>query len=165
MRTIRPNAADCATHFGTYIRAVPDGDIVEHLHSRPIAAALVGFGEARANVPPAPGKWCPKQMLGHVIDTERIFSYRILRIARGDQTPLPGFEQDPYVDNAGFERRTLADLLEEFRVVRQGTLFLVEHLDPAAWERRGMVSNMSIGVRGLVWATAGHELHHTQRLV
>jgi hypothetical protein len=164
MRTVRPNSADYSTYFGTYIREVPDGDIVAHLRACPLALCLREFSEDSASQPPAPGKWSPKQVLGHVSDTERVFAYRALRIARGDQTPLPGFEQDPFVANAGFDRRTLADLIEEFAAVRQSTILLVEHFDPAAWKRRGAVSGMNISVRGLVWAMAGHERHHSRLL-
>ena len=99
-------------------------------------------------------------MIGHLADAERVFSYRALRIARGDQTPLPGFEQDDYVIRGAFDERRLADLAQEFSAVRAATLSLFRSFDDAAWTRRGVVSNNEISVRALAYLTAGHELHH-----
>ena len=101
---------------------------------------------------------------GHVIDTERIFSYRALRISRGDKTPIEGFEQDDYVRNASFERRSVADLLAEFETVRRATVFLFRSLDAQAWSRRGIASQNEVTVRALAYIIAGHELHHMEVL-
>ena len=93
-------------------------------------------------------------------DTERILSYRVLRIARGDTTPLPRFEQDEYVPYAASNERTLEDLLHEFAAVRESTLALLGGLPPEAWRRAGTASGFPVTARGLVFTLAGHELHH-----
>jgi len=108
----------------------------------------------------APGKWTVKEVLGHVTDTERIFTYRALRIARGDQTPLASFEQDDYVKNGGFGERTLASLAEEFALVRAASIALFRSFSEEAWSRRGIASQKEVSVRGLAFITAGHQIHH-----
>jgi hypothetical protein len=99
-----------------------------------------------------------------VNDTERIFAYRALRIARADQTPIEGFEQDDYVRNGPFADRRLADLIEDFGRVRQATLSLFRNLDAAAWARRGVANNSEVSVRAIAYIIAGHELHHRRIL-
>ncbi len=108
----------------------------------------------------APGKWSVQEMLGHIIDTERIFSCRALRVARADQTPLPSFDQDPYVAAAEFERCDWIELLEEFEHVRRATILLLKHLPDAAWSRSGTASNAPITVRALAYILIGHVEHH-----
>ena len=105
-----------------------------------------------------------KEILGHVNDAERIFTYRALRIARGDQTPLPGFEQDDYVKTGGFNERPLADLVEEFADIRSASLALFRSFDEEEWLRRGTASEKEVSVRALGFITAGHELHHRRIL-
>ena len=108
----------------------------------------------------APDKWTPKEILGHLIDDERIFVYRMLTVARGDPLALPGFDQNRYVTHAGFEIRDWADLLEEYRLTRQGTVAFLQGLPAASWLRRGTVNGYPASVRGLAFHVAGHELHH-----
>jgi uncharacterized damage-inducible protein DinB len=108
----------------------------------------------------APGKWTVKEVLGHITDTERIFSYRALRIARGDQTPLPGFEQDDYVRSGAFGDRTLAGLAEEFGAVRTASVSLLRSFNEEAWSRRGVASQKEVTVRALGFMIAGHQIHH-----
>ena len=105
-----------------------------------------------------------KDVVGHVADTERIFAYRALRISRGDQTPLSGFEQDDYVREANFGARKLADIVEEYAHVRQASLDLFRSLDENAWLRRGVASNNAVTVLALAYLIAGHELHHRKIL-
>jgi uncharacterized damage-inducible protein DinB len=112
----------------------------------------------------APGKWTIKQVVGHLADDERIFAYRALCVARHDPRPLAGFDEKDYVPYGGFEERTLADLLEECRVVRQATLSFLSGLTPEAWRRRGMANGYPVSVRGLAFHVAGHELHHLRIL-
>jgi hypothetical protein len=102
--------------------------------------------------------------VGHIADSERVFAYRALRIARGDQTPLPGFEQEDYVRAAHFNRRKLADLVEEFSDVRLASLALFSSLDQEAWLCRGVASDHPVTVRALAYIIAGHELHHRRIL-
>ena len=99
-------------------------------------------------------------MLGHINDTERIMSYRAWRISRGDATPIEGFEQDDYVRNARFARRSLADLIEDYIAVRRATVSSFRNLDEPAWTRRGVANKNEVTVRALAYIIAGHELHH-----
>ena len=108
----------------------------------------------------APGKWSIKELLGHVIDGERIFAYRALRFGRNDQTALNGFEQDDYVAAGAFDKRELSDLIDEFEEVRRATIHLFRGFDETAWTRRGVASENEVSVRALAYIIAGHELHH-----
>ena len=105
-----------------------------------------------------------KEVLGHINDTERIMSYRVLRIARGDQTPIEGYEQDDYVTGGKFSRRTMDDLLQEFMTIRNATIQLIRHLDAETAERHGTANNKQISARAIVYVIAGHELHHRRIL-
>jgi len=116
--------------------------------------------ESDADATYAPGKWSIKEVAGHIVDTERIMAYRLLRIARGDSTPLPGFEQDDYVRDGNFASRTLANLIEEFRLVRAATLALLQGLDGEALVRRGLADGKPVSARALAYIIAGHERHH-----
>jgi hypothetical protein len=159
--TIHPNATEHPEYHGRYIAQVPQGNILDILQQGLDATlALLGGASARADFRYAPGKWSLKEVVGHVIDTERIFAYRTLRFARNDKTPLPGFEQDDYMPYANFAGRELSDLAREFDCVRQATLFLLRNLDAAAWERRGTASGGEFTVRAMAYVTAGHEIHH-----
>ena len=110
----------------------------------------------------APGKWTLAESLLHVADTERVFAYRALRVSRGDQTPLPGFDQDPWVPLSGADRRTLADILTEIEAVRNANLHLIRAFDDAAASRMGTASGNPVSVRALVWIIAGHFAHHLE---
>jgi hypothetical protein len=112
----------------------------------------------------APGKWTFKEVIGHLADDERIFAYRALCIARGDTTPLPGFDENEYMAAARFEARTLADVANEYRSVRDASITLFASLDERAWLRRGIVNEYEASVRGLAFHIAGHELHHLRVL-
>jgi uncharacterized damage-inducible protein DinB len=127
-------------------------------------ALLRGLPPSMAKHRYAPDKWTVNQTIGHVIDAERIFTARALRFSRNDSQPLPGFEQNPYVENATFDAYPLADLAAELDAVRQATVFLFSHLDEAAWMRKGVASGAEVTVRALAYITAGHELHHRQIL-
>ena len=118
------------------------------------------FPEDRGTHAYADGKWTIKEVLGHISDTERIFTYRALRIARCDQTPLASFEQDDFVNNGGFAARALADLAEEFNAVRGASVALFRSFNDAAWSRRGVASQKEVTVRALGFITAGHQIHH-----
>ncbi len=157
----RPESGEYAPYYERYVSLVPDGDILATLEGQaPQTVALLAPHQADGDFRYAAGKWSVKEALGHVIDTERVFSYRGLRIARNDRTPLAGFEQDDYVKYGPFGQCSLAALLEEFTSVRQATLSLFRALDEAAWARRGVASNNEVTVRGLAYIIAGHELHH-----
>ena len=157
-----PDASEYAPYYGRYISLVETHDILRTLEqqSPQTLALLSGLSEQQGDSRYAPGKWSIKQMVGHVIDAERIFTYRALRIARNDKTPIEGFEQDDYVRDGGFEHRKLADLCDEFAAVRKATVLMFGNLRPEAWPRRGVANNNEISVRAIAYILAGHELHH-----
>lgn len=162
----RPDSTEHAPYFAKYISLVPDGEIIATLGKQieSTLGLLGGLSEAQGELRYAPGKWSVKEVIGHLIDAERIFAYRALRFARNDQRPLAGFDENDFVANAGFGARRLADLAEEFECVRRSSLYLFRHLDDEAWSRRGVANDNEIGVRALAWITAGHELHHLEIL-
>jgi uncharacterized damage-inducible protein DinB len=158
----RPAGDEYAPYYGTYISKVPDGDVHALLESQlaDTLALIRSLPESRGQHRYAPDKWSIKEVLGHVIDAERIFGYRALRIGRGDTTPLPGFEQNDYVPVAHFDRRTLKDLADELAAVRQSTIQLFQHLDAEALVRRGTASGNPVSVRAIAYIILGHERHH-----
>jgi hypothetical protein len=161
-RRIRPAADEFNPFYAGYIAQVPDGDVVEALiGGAEIASALLGdLDEEAASFSYAPGKWTLKEVLLHCADAERIFTYRALRIARGDETPLPGFDENAYVPLSGAANRTIEDILDEFESVREATVTMFSGLPSDAWTRRGTASNNVVSVRALAWITSGHLLHH-----
>ena len=158
----RPEATEYAEFYAGYVSKVPGTDAVSVLESQRLQMVqlFAGRSERDGSFRYAPGKWTVKEVLGHVTDAERIFTYRALRIARGDQTPLPSFEQDDYVKNGGFAGRTLAGLAEEFALVRAASIALFRSFPEEAWSRRGIASQKEVTVRGLAFITAGHQIHH-----
>jgi uncharacterized damage-inducible protein DinB len=162
----RPAADECSPYYFTYIQLVPDGDIVQTLQTQhaDIHTLLKNTTDADASAHPAPGEWSIKQVVAHLSDTERLFSFRALWFARGEQSALPGMEPDPWVAITDANARTLSDLLAEFDHVRAASLSFFANLDPAAWQRRGIASGNVMSVRALAWIIAGHELHHNRSL-
>jgi uncharacterized damage-inducible protein DinB len=158
----KPEANEFARYYSKYISLVRDGDVVSTLRQQldNSLSLLRGIPEDKANSRYAPEKWSVKEVVGHVLDTERIFGYRALRFARNDQTPLNGFEQDDYVRAGNFGRIRLSDLADEFQNVRQANIHLFRSLDDAAWLRRGAANENEVSVRALAYIIAGHELHH-----
>jgi uncharacterized damage-inducible protein DinB len=158
----RPQKGDYADYFGKYIDLVPSGDFLELLQKQKqdLHLLLSTLSEEQADFRYAPGKWSIKEVVGHINDTERIFAYRLMRIARGDQTALPSFEQDGYIQTGNFSARTLKDLLEEFSAIREASIALVRSLDDAAWQRRGISSQKEITTTALAFIIAGHVRHH-----
>jgi hypothetical protein len=162
----RPQAGEYAPYYDRYISLIKGEDILNTLDQqrRETMLLLSGRDEKDGDFRYAPDKWSAKELLGHVCDTERIFAYRALRVARGDATPIEGYEQDDYVRNGPFAQRPLADLVEDFIAVRRATLSLLRNLDEAAWSRRGIANKNEVSVRGLAYIIAGHELHHRRIL-
>jgi DinB superfamily len=162
----RPQPTEYASYYEKYVALVPGNDIVSILEAQRLQMIqlFAARSERDGNFRYAPDKWTVKEVLGHISDTERIFAYRALRIARADQTPLSGFEQDDYVRAGGFGERTLADLAEEFADVRSATVALFRPLGEEAWSRRGTANKNEVTVRALAFIIAGHELHHREIL-
>ena len=162
----RPEAGEYSPYHERYISLVAGNDILGALDGqrRQMLILVSGCDDKDGDLRYAPDKWSVKEVLGHVCDTERIFAYRALRIARGDPTPLAGFEQDDYIRNGPFGTHALADMIEDYIAVRRATLTLFRNLDEQAWTRRGVANNSEISVRALAYLTAGHELHHRRIL-
>lgn len=158
----RPDRSEYAPFYAGYVAQVPDGDLLRTLEEQDeqTVALLSAVPESRGGFAYAPGKWTLREVVGHVTDAERVFSYRALRIARGDTMSLHGFDEEAWVPAAGANSRTLADLLGELRVVRASTLALLRHLPPDAVGRVGTASDKPVSVRALAWIIAGHERHH-----
>jgi hypothetical protein len=163
---VRPQPTEYAAHYEKYISLVPGTDILGVLEAQGmLMTQLLGArSEREGNFRYAPDKWTVKEVVGHIVDTERIFAYRALRISRNDKTPIEGFEQDDYVKNGGFNDRTLVDLAGEFSQVRGATLALFLGLGGDAWQRRGTANKNEVTVRALAFIIAGHELHHRRIL-
>ena len=166
IRSTPPDASEHAPYYGRYTALVANGDIVETLAQQcpETIALLSSLSDEGANYRYAPTKWSIKEMLGHVVDAERIFAYRALRIARNDQTPIEGFEQDDYVRGANFSECHFNDMLEELTCVRRASVLLFQQLSPEAWLRHGMANQMGISVRALAYVVAGHEIYHRNAL-
>jgi hypothetical protein len=162
----RPEPGEYAPYYERYVSLIPGTDILGTLDAqrRQMMLLLSGRDERDGDFRYAPEKWNAKEVLGHVCDTERIFAYRALRISRGDQTPLAGFEQDDYVRNGPFAKAPLGEIIEDYIAVRRATLTLLRNLDEAAWARRGNASKNEVTVRALAYMIAGHEVHHRRIL-
>jgi hypothetical protein len=162
----RPDPTEYAPYYGNYISRVPEPDVLATLRgdAPELISTLKAIPEERGGFRYAEGKWSIREMIGHMIDAERIFAYRALRIGRADATPLPGFEQNDYVAAAGSDSRTLKDLVEELRTVRESTILLFASLPEEAWTRRGVASGHEISVRALAYVIAGHTRHHLKVL-
>lgn len=140
----------------TSVLALLEGQIAQ------LRTLLSNTSESAAHQAYAPGKWTLVESLLHVADTERVFSYRVLRISRGDQTPLPGFEQDEWVPESRASKRTFSDILTELEAVRNSSIALVRSLDDTAIQQTGTASGAAISVRALVWMMTGHLAHHIE---
>ena len=160
--SLRPQPGEYAPYYEKYLSQIESNDILSTLDDqrRQMLLLLSGRTEADGDLRYAPDKWSLKEVLGHINDTERIMSYRALRISRGDATPIAGFEQDDYVRNGPFSDRSLADLIEDYIAVRRATITLFRNLDEAAFARRGVANKNDVTVRALAYIIAGHELHH-----
>ena len=158
----RPEPNECTPYYHTYINQVPEGDIIEILENQleETLQLLKGLSEDKALYRYAADKWSIKEIIGHVIDAERVFAYRALNIARNDRSELPGMEQDDYVKFAKFDDLPLADLLAGFRYVRQSNIFLFKSFDEEMQMRKGIASGCEFTVRTFPFIIAGHEKHH-----
>ncbi len=160
--SLRPVPSEHGSYFGTYIDLVPEADIVDLLATQidDTVRLLSSLSEEQARFRYAPNKWSLKQVVGHLIDVERIFVYRALRFSRNEAVALPGFEQDDYVAAANFDQRTLRELAEEFRAVREATVCFFKGLTDAMMLRTGTASETTLSVRAVAYILAGHERHH-----
>lgn len=162
----RPVASEFDPYYARYVDAVPSGDPVALLAADLDEARLfyAAIGDERAGAPYAPRKWSVKDVIQHVADNERVMTYRALRAARADATPLPGYEQDDFVRSANAGARTLASLLDELAAVRAGTIALFATLDDAAAGRATRANGAPVTGRGLLYIILGHDRHHRRIL-
>lgn len=158
----RPQPGEYPEPYDRYVGKVPEGHLDEILEAQweELGCLLEELDDDAAEFRYAEGKWSIKELLGHLVDAERIFAYRLLCLARGDQTPLPGFDENAYVAAANFDARPLESLLEEYDLVRGQTLGLLRGLGEEELERRGTVNGKSVTARAIAFVLAGHELHH-----
>jgi len=162
----RPERTEYAPFYHGYVTSVPEGDVVELMRAggRELLDAIGRIPETRGGHRYGADKWTIREVIGHLIDAERIFSYRALRIARGDQTLLPGFDENEYVRTAGSDQRTLADLARELAAVRESTVLLFESFPDEVWSRMGNANGTPMSVRALAYVVAGHPMHHLRLL-
>ncbi|NEW06284.1 DinB family protein [Paenibacillus sp. SYP-B3998] len=159
----RPDSQEYASYYSTYTDLVPEGDYTSFLRNQlhVITTLYEQLSEERSEGRYAPGKWSLKEVLGHITDTERVMSYRMLRILRGDSTNLPGFDQDVFMANASFQHVSLLTLLDDFKAVRSATFSLLTTLtEETDWLRTGRVNDIAISARSLAYIIAGHAEHH-----
>jgi uncharacterized damage-inducible protein DinB len=159
---MKPEKGEFLPYYERYIDLVGSGDVLATLSQQmaETQALLRSLPASVATYRYAPGKWSVNEVIGHLIDSERIFAARALTFARADRTPLPGFEQDDYITNSSFDSYALGELASELGAVRESTLFLFKHLEEDAWMRRGVANGAEVSVRALAYIIAGHELHH-----
>jgi hypothetical protein len=162
----RPGAGEHAPYYGRYVALVPESDAIVALERQMTESlALVrSIPESLAGHRYGPDKWTIKEVVGHVVDAERVFAYRALRFARNDRTPLPGFDENAYVPAGNFGHRLLADLIAEWDLLRLANMAFFRGLEPEAWDRRGLASDHPISVRALAYVIAGHGRHHVEIL-
>lgn len=159
----RPTSDEHNPYYAKYIALVPDDDldVVHHLADQHHdTVGILRKAKGKGDHAYGPGKWTVKEVVGHICDTERVMAYRALRFSRGDQTELPGFDENEYVASSTFASRTMDDLLEELWSVRAATLSLAKHLREDALGKRGKANGQPVSVRALLYIIAGHERHH-----
>jgi hypothetical protein len=159
---MRPNPGDYAPFFERYIQLIEGEDILKILNdqNKKTQDILNSFSEHKGNYRYAEGKWTVKEVVGHLLDSERVFAYRALCIARGEKKSLPGYEQDDYVKEGNFNRRELFDLNYEFRLLRESNLLLFRSFSPEMMQRKGFANESTVSVIALMYIIAGHEKHH-----
>ena len=162
----RPEKNEYAAYYETYVSLVDETDIVPTLQNQltEINNLLAEIKEEKAALAYEEGKWTIKELIGHLIDGEKIFAYRALRFARADETSLPGFEQDGYIENAKFNDVSLAELIEEFTLLRRANLLFFKNLPAEAWTRGGMASDNFVSVCAIAYIMVGHVRHHVNIL-
>lgn len=158
----RPEPSEYAEYYERYISLVKADNIASIFAEQPaeVRSMLAGVPEEKGSFAYANGKWTIKELLSHVIDGERIFSYRALRISRGDKTPIEGFEQDDYIAASNANNRTFKDLIDEFALERQANIHLINNMSDAASQQIGTASDNPVSARAIVYIMAGHVRHH-----
>lgn len=161
----KPEQDEYAEYYDRYISLV-EGDVLPMLDGQPaeLRAIFAALPEEKGTYKYAEDKWTLKEVLSHLIDGERFFAYRMLRISRGDKTPIEGFEQDDYIENSNANSRSFDELLDEFDLQRRSNMLFVRNLSDEATQRLGTASGYTVSVRALVYIMAGHVRHHVKIL-
>jgi DinB family protein len=162
----RPETSEYAEYYGKYTGRIPGTNVLPVLEQQ-LESTLALFrkiDERKAEFQYAPGKWSIKQLVGHIIDSERVFAYRALVFSRNDTTALPGFDQDKWAGQSNYSGLTMAEITAEFEAVRRATIALFRNVEPAAWNRKGTANGKEVTVRALAFITAGHLDHHIEIL-
>jgi len=162
----RPGSGEYAPYYANYVQLVPDGDILQILvvQGEQTLALFGGLDDQKAIHRYEPGKWSIKEVMGHLVDTERLFAFRALWCARNDPSAQPGMEQDDWVVQGRFDRYSVADLTAAYRVTREASLLLFQSFDAQDWLRRGTANEVEFSVRAFPFIVAGHERHHLRIL-
>ena len=158
-----PATDEYAPFYEDYVQRASQRDDLYTALSHQIDELRSAFGsltDRQTRFKPGPQEWSIKEVIGHLNDVERVFSYRLLRISRNDATPLPGFEQEDYVRMAGFDEYSLDGLLTEFEHLRRANMITIQYMSTEAVDRRGTVSGMTVSARALIYMLIGHVDHH-----
>jgi hypothetical protein len=163
---MRPQKNEYAEYYDTYVSKVAEENIIEALENQhqEMDVLFSSISDEMGLYRYEPGKWTIKELLGHLSDGEQVFAYRALRFASGDETPLPGFDQDPYVINGNANNTSMEDLLDEFLALRKASILFFKNLPAEAWQRVGTASDNPVSVRALAYIMVGHVRHHVQIL-
>ncbi|WP_040206045.1 DinB family protein [Neobacillus jeddahensis] len=158
----RPLVSEYPDYYAPYVNLVPEGDLLAILNEglEKTIDLFEGLSEEQEHFRYAPGKWSVKEVLGHMTDTERVMSYRLLRIGRGDQTPLAGFNENDYIAGSVFDQLPIQTILEDFIATRKASITLIKTMPEEAWQRTGIANNLSNSSRALAYIIAGHAIHH-----
>lgn len=158
----RPERNEYAEYYHKYVEKVPQGNIVDILDDQ--LNSIVNFfshiTEEKSKHRYAPGKWSIKEVLGHIMDAERVFAYRALRFSRGDEKPLLSFEENQYIAGSTYDSTPLQLLVEEFSYIRKANIHMFKNFSDEMWMKKGIASNNPVTVRGLAYIIAGHTQHH-----
>ena len=159
---MKPRTGDYAQYYDRYINLLPDEDILKILEDQMNSSEkfLKSISEDKGSYSYAEGKWTVKEVIGHVIDVERVMAYRALSFSRGEKQSLPGFEQDDYIANGNYNERNIDDLANEFKAVRNANLFMFKNYSEEMLKQSGIASDNNVTVLALIYIIAGHEKHH-----
>ena len=162
----RPPDDEAAPFYSSYLAACPDGRVGMQLEAQvhELEDLCAGLSDSEAMFRYASGKWTIKEVVGHLLDTERVFACRLLRISRGDPIALSGFDDDAYVSEGLFNRRSVTELVAEFTLQRASTIALIDGVPESAWARQGTANGFPVSARALVYIIVGHTAHHFRLL-
>ncbi|MEO2077941.1 MAG: DinB family protein [Bacillus sp. (in: firmicutes)] len=158
----RPLTSEYPEYYVPYVDLVPEGDLLTILNEdlKSTMALFEGISNEEGHFRYAPDKWSIKEVLGHMTDTERIMSYRLLRIGRGDQTALAGFNENEFVEGSQINNQSINDILEDFVATRKATITLIKNMPAEAWSYKGNANNTEVTTRAIGYIIAGHAIHH-----